>query len=198
MALRVASRFSSCFRGLSALLRFLPISAIALLLSACAAPKLATFQREDFEHGETYSRSFDASEVQTCEAARRALLSQGYVVNSANADAVNARKSFQPEADSHVEIEFRVTCAPEVKGAGKTLVFVSALQDRYALKKSNSSASVGVGVLGSVSLPFNGSDDSLVKVASETITAAAFYDRYFRLVTRYLATPGAEITAEKP
>jgi hypothetical protein len=36
------------------------------------------------------------------------------VVITANADAVNARKSFQPEAEMHVEIEFRATCAPDV------------------------------------------------------------------------------------
>lgn len=188
------------------LFRSLPIPlALAALLGACSSSKpLTAFQREEFEPGTTYSRSFAASEAQTCEAARRALLSQGYVVTSANADLVNARKSFQQEADTHVEIEFRVVCAPEAnKDAGKTLVFVSALQDRYALKKSNSSASLGVGVLGSVSLPFTGSDDSLVKVASETITAPGFYDRYFKLVTRYLVTPGSsappeDATAEKP
>jgi len=166
--------------------------ALAALLSACTTPKpLTAFQREEFEPGTTYSRSFAANEAQTCEAARRALLSQGYVVTLANADLVNARKSFQQEGDTHVEIEFRVVCAPEVKDGGKTLVFVSALQDRYALKKSNSSASLGVGVLGSVSLPFSASDDALVKVASETITAAPFYDRYFRLVTQYLAGPSS-------
>ena len=119
------------------------------------------------------------------------------MVSAATPDLVNARKSFQPESDSHIEIEFRVVCAPEVKGSGggKTLLFVSALQDRYALKKSNNSASLGVGALGSVSLPFSSSDDSLVKVASETITAAGFYDRYFRLVTRYLGSNGPEPVA---
>jgi len=166
--------------------------AATTLLAACAGnPKQAAFQREEFEPGTTYSRSFSAAEAQTCEAARRALLSQGYVVTIANADVVNARKSFQPESDTHVEIEFRVVCAAEVKGSGSTLVFASALQDRYAVKKSNSSASVGVGAFGSLSLPFSGSDDSLVKVASETITASSFYDRYFKLVTRYLASAGS-------
>jgi hypothetical protein len=60
-------------------------------------------------------------------------------------------------------------------------------QDRYALKKSNNSASVGVGAIGSLSLPFSSSDDSLVRVASETVTAASFYDRYVVLMQRFLA-----------
>jgi len=172
-------------------------AALAALLGACTTSKPSTaFQREEFMPGDTFSRTFTATEAQTCEAARRALLSQGYVVSAANADLVNARKSFQHDTETHIEIEFRVTCAPEVKGGGKTLMFVSALQDRYALKKSNNSASLGVGAFGSVSVPFTGSDDSLVKVASETITAANFYDRYFRLVTSYLTATGSEIPAE--
>ena len=183
-------------------LSFLRLSiptALAAVLAACASSKpTPVFQHEEFESGNTYSRSFTANEAQTCEAARRALLSQGYVVSSANADLVNARKSFQRDGDSHVEIEFRVVCAPEAKGGAKTLVFVSALQDRYALKKSNSSASLGVGAFGSLSVPFTGSDDSMVKVASETITAANFYDRYFKLVTRYLTAADTEVVPPDP
>lgn len=172
---------------------------LCALLCACAGQRpLQTFQREAFEPGTTFSRTLVAGEGQACEAARRALLSQGYVVNTANADLVNARKSFQNDTDTHQEIEFRVVCAPEVKGGATSLVFVSALQERYALKKSNNSASLGVGAIGSVSLPFGGSDDALVKVASETITAPDFYDRYFRLVARYLAAKVDEPVAEKP
>ena len=40
-------------------------------------------------------------------------------------------------------------CASPAPRGGQTLVFVSAVQDRYALKKSPTSASVGVGALGS-------------------------------------------------
>jgi len=175
----------------------LPMSLLALL-SACSATKPAPFHHDEFNPSETYSRVVPSTPAQACEAARRALLSQGYVVVTANADAVNARKSFQPEAEMHVEIDFRTTCAPDVTASGKTLVFVSALQDRYALKKSNNSASLGVGVLGSVSLPFSSSDDALVKVASETITASTFYDRYFKLLTRYLSAGPTEVIADKP
>jgi hypothetical protein len=37
-------------------------------------------------------------------------------------------------------------------------------------------------VLGSVSMPIGSSDDSMVKVASETVAAPQFYERYFALV----------------
>ncbi len=173
-------------------------AALSLLLSACSSTHPAAFQREEFSVSNTYSRSFDGTEAQTCEAARRALLSQGYVVLIANADLVNARKNFQPEADSHVQIEFRVVCTAQRKGARPTLAFVTALQDRYALKKSNTAASVGVGAIGSLSLPFTSGDDSLVKVASETVTAASFYDRFFKLVASYLVVEPEPVTPPAP
>ncbi|MEO8117785.1 MAG: DUF2242 domain-containing protein [Rhodoferax sp.] len=160
------------------------------LLSGCAAPMKRVPPQEAFSSTSTYSRMFDASPVKTCEAARRALLSQGYVIITANDDSVRGQKSFQPEPESHLQMDIRVVCAPESKDRQITLGFVTALQDRYALKKSNTSASLGVGALGSVSLPFSSSEDSLVKVGSETITSATFYDSFFALVHRYLVADG--------
>ena len=156
------------------------------LLSACAVPTKPLPPQEAFSSTSTYSRLFDASPAKTCEAARRALLSQGYVIKVAKDDLVLGQKSFQPEAESHLQMEIRVVCAPESKSGEISLAFVTALQDRYTLKKTNTSASLGVGVLGSVSLPFSSGDDSLVKVASETISSELFYDRFFDLVRRYL------------
>lgn len=152
--------------------------------------------QEAFSSTSTYSRMFDASPAKTCEAARRALLSQGYIINMAKEDLVLGQKSFQPDPESHLQMEIRVVCAPESKGGKITLGFVTALQDRYTLKKSNNSASLGVGAFGSVSLPFSSGNDSLVKVGSETITSEPFYDRFFALVQRYLIVD--EPLDEKP
>jgi hypothetical protein len=102
------------------------------------------------------------------------------------------RRKFQPESDVHVEIEFNVVCASDSKGSNSTTVFANAVRDRYSLKKSSTSASLGVGGIGSVSLPFGASDDSLVKVASETIPTGKFYDRFFQLVERYRDDSSAE------
>lgn len=168
----------------------------ALLLAGCASSRPGVVEQETFDAQATYTRSFDATPAQTCEAARRALLSQGYTLAAASAEQVQARKHFQPKGDAHVEIEIRVVCAADTAGAtggrGST-AFVNALQDRYALKKSNNSASVGVGALGSLSLPFASGDDALVKVASETVAGARFYDRFFALVGRYLPTAPPEV-----
>ena len=52
--------------------------------------------------------------------------------------------------------------------------------------------SLGVGVLGSVSMPIGSTDDSMVKVASETVSSAQFYDRFFGLVEVFLPKPKEE------
>ena len=159
---------------------------LSSLLAACGSPVKAFSSQEQFSSTVTYSRLFDATAAQTCEAARRALLSQGYIISSAREDMVEGRKSFQPEPESHLQMEIRVVCAPESSNGKVSLGFVTALQDVYALKKSNNSASLGVGALGSVSLPFSSSNDAMVKVGSKTISTDAFYDRFFDLVRRYL------------
>ena len=190
----------SLFRRLPPAGPFAGAVALTLLLAGCkSAPPRVSYDPEAFNSTDTHTRVFEASEAQTCEAARRALLSQGYLVTSANTELVTGKKSFQPAAEVHVELDFRVVCANETGGRRKagsppsrTLVFVSALQDRYSLKKVNNSASLGVGVIGSVSLPYSSSDDSLVKVASQTVTDERFYERFFSIVQRYIVLDVAE------
>lgn len=131
-----------------------------------------------------------------CEAARRALLSQGYIVARADAATVEGSKNFQPKDDLHEQLDLRVSCVTQ--GEDKSWVFVSALQDRYALKKSPTSASVGVSVLGSVSLPIGSTDDSLVKVASSTVQDADFYNRFFERVQLYLPPAPAQPAPPSP
>lgn len=177
-----------------------------LVLAGCGtSSRRVTYEPEEFGSTTTHTRNYESTEAQTCEAARRALLSQGYMITAANADLVTGRKSFQPAAEVHVEVEFRVVCALEgsrgVKGgkAGRsTVAFATALQDRYGIKKVNNSASVGVGALGSLSLPFSASDDAMVKVASETLTDERFYDRFFALLDRFLEGPDGQAEADAP
>jgi len=166
------------------LLRPVPslLAALLLALTACSTPK-PVYQAERFAADNGYSRRFSATPAATCEAARRALLSQGYQINDARADGVDAKKTFQPDRDQHVEIGVRVTCAPETSGS---IAFANAEQTLYGVKKTSSAASVGVGAVGSISLPLGSSDDSLVKIGAETIPAGEYYDRFFDLVKHYL------------
>ena len=159
---------------------------VAVVLPACTTTRVGIESKEGFDSGATFSRTFAAVDVQTCEAGRRTLLSQGYVISVASAEQVRGRKSFQPGPEAHVEVEIVVVCAREGYKGKRTIAFVNAVQDSFALKKSNNSASLGLPAFGAISLPFTGSDESLIKVASVTIENPAFYDRFFRLLEHYL------------
>ena len=176
---------------------------LALVLAAaagCSSKKAAIYEHENFADSGTFSRNYPVSDAQTCEAARRALLSQGYIITSSDPKLISGHKSFQQTGDTHMEISFSVVCADDGSEGHHATMFANALQDRYALKKTNNSASLGVGVLGSVSMPIGSSDDSMVKVASETVSSAKFYERFFTLVELFLppeAKKAAHIV-EKP
>jgi hypothetical protein len=176
---------------------------LALVLAAaagCSSEKAAIYEHENFDDSGTFSRNYPVTDAQTCEAARRALLSQGYIITSSDPKLVSGHKSFQQTGDTHMEISFSVVCADDGTEGHHATMFANALQDRYALKKTNNSASLGVGVLGSVSMPIGSSDDSMVKVASETVSSAKFYERFFALVEMFLP-PEAKKAAhikEKP
>lgn len=171
------------------LFRTLGLALLLAGLAGCASKKTAIYEHEHFDDSGTFSRAFSVNEASSCEAARRALLSQGYIITSSSANQVAGNKSFQQNSENHLQISFNITCAPDSADTGGSTLFANALQDRYSLKKSNTSASLGVGVLGSVSMPIGSSDDSMVKVASETVTAPQFYERYFALVESYLPKP---------
>lgn len=161
--------------------------AAATVLAACSSPPKPIYQQEQFDAATSpYAHTFHSKSDAACEAARRALLSQGYVVSSSRNDAVDGSKNFQPNNDMHVVIEFHVVCADANADGSSSIAYVNAVQDRYTLKKSNTSASVGLSVFGSLSLPIGSSDDALVKTASETIPAGVFYERFFNLVDHFL------------
>src|SRR5258705_11757185 len=136
--------------------------------------------------------TFAAKAEPAGEAARRALLSQGYIASSTRPDSVDGSKNFQPTSDSHAVIEIHVVCTTGDPRGNSSTAYVNAVQDRYALKKSNTSASVGLSVFGSLSLPIGSSDGSMVKVSSETISAGVFYQRFFAVGEDYLKAASSQ------
>ena len=179
------------------------VAGLALMLAiaaGCSSKKAPIYEHENFDDSGTFSRNYPVTDAQSCEAARRALLSQGYIITSSDPKLISGHKSFQQTGETHMEISFSVVCADDGSEGHHATMFANALQDRYALKKTNNSASLGVGVLGSVSMPIGSSDDSMVKVASETVSSAKFYERFFTLVELFLppeAKKAAHIV-EKP
>lgn len=167
-------------------LRTVIVALVLVGLTGCSSKKTAIYEHENFDDSGTFSRNYPVTDKASCEAARRALLSQGYIITSNDPKMISGHKSFQQTGESHLEISFNVVCADDGGAEHHSTMFANALQDRYALKKVNNSASLGVGVLGSVSMPIGSSDDSMVKVASETVSSPQFYERYFALVEVFL------------
>ncbi len=167
-------------------------AALAAVLAGCAAPK-AAFEKEDFAQNDTYSRTFPAGSNTACDAGRRALLSQGYNIDKFEGSRVTGHKNFQGDDGQHTQISFNIDCASDGAANERATVFANAVQDRYSIKRTSSSASVGVSVLGQVSMPFGASDDSLVKTASQTVARPAFYEGFFQLLQRFL--PDAQAAA---
>src|SRR4051794_12901285 len=86
----------------SLLLRSFPLLiGLIGILSGCATSKPSVYQHEEFGTVATFSRDFHASATVTCEAARRTLLSQGYVISKRQAEQVEGYKNFQPNMDVH-------------------------------------------------------------------------------------------------
>lgn len=165
------------------------VAVAVLVLAGCGrnVREDAPFMGESFDADETYSRTYELPQAQVCSAARLALLGQGYAVGKSSDDAVEATKNFQPEDDVHTQLSVRVSCVP--RGNDRSLLFVSALLDRYVMRKSSNSASVGVGGIGSLSLPVGSREDSLVRTASSTVQDTGFYRRFFERVGFYVPTP---------
>ena len=169
------------------------------LQDAARATRRVSYEPEVFDSTTTHTRTYVATEAQTCEAARRALLSQGYMITAGNHELVTGRKSFQPASEVHVEVEFRVVCARESNGRNGATQH-HRLRQRAAgplwHQEGQQLRDVGVGAIGSLSLPFSSSDDALVKVASETLTDERFYDRFFALIDRFL--PESRLKRRRP
>jgi hypothetical protein len=161
--------------------RILFVPALALLLIACK--DAAVYSRESFAADSPFKLKVKSKVDTACESARRALLGQGYLIEDAGAEKVKARKAYKSGNDLNNLIEMNVVCVGERRGS---TLYATGVLSTYDLKKSGSSASVGVSAVGSISLPFGQSADSLVKVGEETIDDAEFYRRFFAAVEHTL------------
>lgn len=184
-AQHLTSIMPSSFRLVRVALSFAAVTALA----ACSSASQPKFQQELFDTGASpFSRTFKVGSADACEAARRALLNQGYLTTLTQTDRIDATKDFQPSGDSHITVEVHVVCTPGVDADGSSIMYANAIQSGYALKKSDTSASVGLSVFGSLSLPIRSNSDAMVKVSSETIQSNAFYNGFFDSVSHYVTT----------
>ena len=147
-------------------------------LGACAKPKPA-YYGEQFGAASPFEHRMPAEPAEACAMASRALLSQGYQVEEPKPQSIRGRKLFEPQSGYLMELNITVVCLPIPAGA---VMYANALQTRYELKSSSSSAGVSVAGIGSISLPWISDKESLVKVGEETVADTEFYQRLYQLV----------------
>ncbi|MEZ5501807.1 MAG: DUF2242 domain-containing protein [Halioglobus sp.] len=171
----------------------LPFALCMLFLAACS--NQAVYTGESFADDSPFRMRADGEVATACESARRSLLGQGYLIESASSEGVKGRKAYRSEDAQSTFIEMNVVCLPETKGS---TLYATGLLTTYALKKSTSSASVGLSALGSISLPIGQSADSLVKVSEETIDDKDFYKRFFTAVGNTMSEMQADRVLPEP
>ena len=152
--------------------------AAALLLAACASPP-APYLTETFDAESPYVNWSTSEPTAACELARRALLSQGYLVDGTNPHSIRGEKYFQPKPSQGVTLNITLVCLPSNVGA---VMYANALQTRFELKSSSTSTGVSVAGVGSISLPWSSDGEAMVKVGEETVADPAFYRRLFSLI----------------
>ncbi|MBS4098605.1 MAG: DUF2242 domain-containing protein [Sulfuricella sp.] len=160
--------------------------AAVFLVTGCAsheAKRGDELRGEGFKEDSPFVRNFRVAAAKACESAQMALLSQGYRVSDASPKGATGQKDFQVDSENFASIEIKVVCMERAPGA---IVFASAVQSKYELRKSRQSTSLGIPVIGSLSLPLGTTPESLVKVGSETISEWEFYSSFFDLVKSYL------------
>lgn len=157
------------------------ITCLAVLLAGCGNE--AVYTGESFATDSPFKLKVDDTVTVACESARRSLLGQGYLIDSAAGEQVKGRKAYRSADNLNTFIEMNVVCVPDRKGS---TLYTNGVLSTYDLKKSGNSASVGISAVGSISLPFGQSADSLVKIAEETIEDKAFYARFFAAVGHVL------------
>lgn len=152
-----------------------------LALSGCGSSRAVT---KDIPEESPFLKHFNVDARDACAAANRALLGDGYLTESLDGDKIKGRKAYRGKDENSTVVEMTVVCLKD-EGGGSTL-YANGLRSTYELKKSATPASIGVSVLGSVSLPIGQSADSMVKTADETITERHFYNRFFASVETIL------------
>lgn len=159
-------------------------TAVAIALMAGCAHKPPPKQ---FSADAPYSRNFAGGGDAVCWSVKRALLSQGYMLDRPNESGVmTGSRDQQPNPKLNITTRLQTTCADNRNGT--SIVFVTATREQNQLQKMQQSTSMGVGPA-TLTLP-SGSAKVLGTVRRETISDPDFYGQFFALVQNYVNQEG--------
>ena len=170
------------------------VAAALITASGCASRKV-DIAEASISTAAPFSRTFQGSGDAVCWSVKRALLSQGYMLDRPNDSGVlTGTRDFQPDAKLNVSYHLQTTCADNRDGT--SIVFVTAEREDNRLQKMKQTTSVGVGPA-TLTMP-SGSAQVLGVVRRETVKDPAFYDRFFSLVQSYVDQEQQRVARERP
>ena len=138
---------------------------------------------QQFTAAAPFSRTFTGSGDAVCWSVKRALLSQGYMLDRPNdAGVLTGSKDEQPKPKLNVTTRLQTTCADNRNGT--SIVFVTATREENKLQKMKQSTSMGVGPA-TLTMP-SGSAEVLGTVSRQTIKDPAYYEQFFTLVQNFV------------
>jgi hypothetical protein len=153
-------------------------AAMALLVGCAHQPPPRQFSADA-----PFSRNFSGAGDAVCWSVKRALLSQGYMLDRPNdAGVMTGSRDEQPGPKVNVTTRLQTTCADNRNGT--SIVFVTAMREENQLQKMKQSTSMGVGPA-TLTLP-SGSARVLGTVRRETVSDPNFYGQFFALVQGYV------------
>jgi hypothetical protein len=159
-----------------------PLTAL-VVASGCASSKSAK-NTGPFTAAAPFSRTMTGSGDSVCWSVKRALLSQGYMLDRpTDAGVLTGTMDYQPKPKQNVTIHLQTTCADNRDGT--SIVFATASREENRLQKMKQTTSAGIGPA-TITMPA-GSAKVLGTVSRETIQDPGFYNSFFSLVARYVA-----------
>src|SRR5580658_4893448 len=158
--------------------RWVAAAAIALLVGCAHHPPPKQFTADA-----PFSRNFPGSGDAVCWSVKRAMLSQGYMLDRPNDSGVmTGSRDQQPTPKLNVTTRLQTTCADNKNGT--SIVFVTGTREENKLQKMSQTTSMGVGPA-TLTLP-SGSAKVLGTVRRETITDPNFYGEFFALIQNFV------------
>jgi hypothetical protein len=142
-----------------------------------------------------FSHTFPGSGDQVCWSVKRALLSQGYMLDRpSDAGVMTGSRDEQPKPKLNVTTRLQTTCADNRNGT--SIVFVTATREVNQLQKMKQSTSVGVGPA-TLTMP-SGSAEVLGTVRRETVKDPDYYNQFFSLVQNFVDQERVSQAAARP
>jgi hypothetical protein len=164
--------------------RLAGLFAAVAMVAACASHR-HDLARDSFSESAPFSKTLAGSGDTVCWSVKRALLSQGYMLDrpDESSTVLTGTRDFQPKAKLNVAVHLQATCADNRDGT--SIVFVIATREDSRLQKMKQSTTAGIGPA-MITVP-SGSAKVLGVVRRETISDPTFYNRFFQLVQDFIA-----------